>query len=234
MYGTNHMTSLGHPIVYFGNDWDADNRTSSHHVAEQLARRDTVLYVEAGGVRTPRADTHDTTRIVRKLLKCLKGIHPVQPNLHVISLLQIPFHKNRHIDRINGLLAERSIRPFLSRQDESSPILWLMNPRLHKLVGRLGEALTVYYCVDDWGALPGVDSQAVQLMDEEATRKADIVFATASSLVESKLKLNPNSHLSPHGVDFELFAAEGTEPPPEPMGSIPRPIIGYYLSLIHI
>jgi len=221
------MASLGHPIVYFGNDWNADNRTSSHHVAEQLARKDTVLYVEAGGVRTPKANSHDTTRMVRKLIKGLKGIREVEPNLHVVSLLQVPFHRNRQINRLNRLLAERTIRPFLGRQREPRPILWFMNPRLHELVGRMGEILSVYYCVDDWSSLPGVDRDAVRRMDEEATRKADIVFATASSLVEEKLKLNPNSHLSPHGVDFELFAEPSGETP-KALSGIARPIIGYY------
>ena len=26
-------------VIYFGNDWLAENRTSSHHVAERLAQR---------------------------------------------------------------------------------------------------------------------------------------------------------------------------------------------------
>ena len=34
------------PIVYFGNDWFPENRTSSHHIAQRLSERYPLLYVE--------------------------------------------------------------------------------------------------------------------------------------------------------------------------------------------
>ena len=33
------------PIVYFGNDWFAENRNSSHHIAQRLSERHPLLYV---------------------------------------------------------------------------------------------------------------------------------------------------------------------------------------------
>ncbi len=40
-------------ILYFGNQWAAENRTSSHHVAMQLAESFDVHYVECPGLRAP-------------------------------------------------------------------------------------------------------------------------------------------------------------------------------------
>ena len=56
-----------HAIVYFGNDWFAENRTSSHHLARRLGARFRLLYVEVPGLRTPSAQRRDLTKIWRKL-----------------------------------------------------------------------------------------------------------------------------------------------------------------------
>ena len=33
-------------FIYFGNDWSAENRTSSHHIAKRLGAKFPLLYVE--------------------------------------------------------------------------------------------------------------------------------------------------------------------------------------------
>ena len=50
------------PIVYFGNDWFAENRTSSHHIARLLGQRFPVLYVETPGLRAPSASDATSKR----------------------------------------------------------------------------------------------------------------------------------------------------------------------------
>ena len=45
----------GQAIVYFGNDWSAENRTSSHHIARRLSTHCPLLYVEVPGMRPPQA-----------------------------------------------------------------------------------------------------------------------------------------------------------------------------------
>ena len=56
----------GYGIVYFGNDWYAENRTSSHHVARRLAQHVPVLYVDSPGLRAP---TTRKSRIQSKATK---------------------------------------------------------------------------------------------------------------------------------------------------------------------
>ncbi len=93
------------------------------------------------------------------------------------------------------------------REGIRQPITWFMIPHLSSVVGRFGERLSVYYCIDDYASLPDVDAAAVRDMDEEMTCKADLVFVASETLLESKLRLNPERHVSPHGVDVDHFAA---------------------------
>jgi glycosyltransferase involved in cell wall biosynthesis len=67
-------------------------------------------------------------------------------------------------------------------------------------------------------------------MDDELTAAADIVFACNQKLIDTHRSLNANIHLSPHGVDTELFAlanSPDTQIPEEAKG-LSRPIIGFW------
>jgi hypothetical protein len=62
---------------------------------------------------------------------------------------------------------------------------------------------------------------------------ADIVFASAQSLVNARLPWNPETHLAPHGVDHALFARAldpNTEVPTD-VAALPRPLVGFYGTL---
>ena len=80
-------------ILYFGNDWFAENRTSSHHIARWLARRYRVYYIECPGLRAPQGSGRDLKKLVQKLWKSLQGATRVPEGLKVKTLFQIPFHR---------------------------------------------------------------------------------------------------------------------------------------------
>ena len=46
-------------FIYFGNDWFAENRTSSHHIAKRLGARFPILYVEVPGLKAPQTNPRD-------------------------------------------------------------------------------------------------------------------------------------------------------------------------------
>jgi len=50
---------------------------------------------------------------------------------------------------------------------------------------RLGEKLSVFYCIDEYSKLPDVDGAAVQKMDDDLTAAADIVFACNQKLIDA-------------------------------------------------
>jgi glycosyltransferase involved in cell wall biosynthesis len=66
-------------------------------------------------------------------------------------------------------------------------------------------------------------------MDDEMTRKADLVFVVSDTLVHAKRAINPNTHLSPHGVDASHFGlARQPGKIPADIADLKGPIIGYF------
>lgn len=217
-------------ILYFGNDWFAENRTSSHHIARWLAERFPVHYIECPGLRAPEGSGRDLKKIVAKLTRALRGARIVDSGVKVRTLLQIPLHRLAVVRRLNRSLIFWTLRWHLWREKVKRPITWFLVPHLAPVAGRLGERLSVYYCIDDYAALPGVDPDAVRQMDEELTRKADLVFVASQTLEETKRRLNPNTFVSPHGVDVAHFAkAQNAELSiPEDVRGLRGPVVGFF------
>jgi glycosyltransferase involved in cell wall biosynthesis len=218
------------PILFFGNDWFAENRTSSHQIARWLARRYRVYYIECPGLRAPKKSGRDLKKIWSKIRRFFAGARRVDEGIKVRTLLQLPLHRFAWVRRLNKLFLIATLRWLMWRERIRRPISWFMVPHLASAVGRLDEQLSVYYCIDDYAALPDVNPEAIQAMDEELTRKADLVFVASDTLLERKLALNPNTCVSPHGVDFNHFAQaqDASLPVPDDMAELPRPVIGFF------
>ena len=218
------------PFLYFGNDWFAENRTSSHHIARWLARNHRVYYVECPGLRAPQGSARDLKKIWAKLLRFFKGPRQTSENVKVVTLLQVPLHRYRLVRWINRVFILATLRWLMWHEGIRRPIAWFMIPHLSLAAGRLRESLSVYYCIDDYAASPDVDAQAVRAMDEELTRKAGLVFVASQTLLNEKLQLNPNTYVSPHGVDVEHFgrAQDDNLPIPADTANLPGPIVGFF------
>ncbi|MDR3622499.1 MAG: glycosyltransferase [Paludisphaera borealis] len=218
-------------ILYFGNDWFAENRTSSHHIARQLADEGyEVYYIECPGLHIPKGTGRDLKKVGAKLFRFLQGATPVGPRLKIRTLLQIPFHRFGLVRRLNRALILATVNGMMRREGIDRPISWFVIPHLSPIVGRLGERLSVYYCTDDYASLPNVDVEAVRAMDEDLTRRADLVFVTSDALFGPKQLLNPQTYVSPHGVDVEHFARAQNEQLaiPADVADLPRPVVGFF------
>ncbi len=217
-------------ILYFGNNWSAENRTSSHHIARGLAQKHGVYYVECPGLRVPRASGRDARRVFQKLWRSVRGARQVQPGLKVHTLMQVPLHRWAPVRWLNARLILWSVRWLMWRNGIRRPIAWFVIPHVASLVGQLGEAASVYYCIDDYASLPDVDVAAVRRMDETLTRRADLVFVASETLLAAKSALNPHTYHSPHGVDVEHFrrAAESEGAIPQDIQDLRRPIVGFF------
>lgn len=217
-------------IVYFGNDWAAENRTSSHHIAERLGRRFRTLYVDTPGMRTPSASGRDMKRMVRKVQQMFAPPVQIQPTMWRMTMPQIPFRRLPGIPALNEWLGPRLVKRALRSLAFQDPLLWFIVPHAATVKGQLGERGTVYYCIDDYASFPGVDAAPIQRMDDRLTREADVLFVASPILVEQKRALNPETHFSPHGVDLELFgqAMQPSTPVAEGARHLKRPVIGYF------
>lgn len=224
-------TPAGRPVVlFFGNDWAAENRTSSHQLARRLARTHRVYYIECPGLRAPSGTGRDLKKIWSKLIRFARGPRAVAEGLQVWTLLQVPLHRLGLVRWLNRVLVLMALRWLIRARGIRGPIAWFMLPHMASVMGRLGESLSVYYCIDDYAALPNVNEASVRLLDEESTRRADLVFVASQTLLAAKLRLNPDTHVSPHGVDLEHFARARDDRPAAlaDLRQVQRPIIGFF------
>ena len=217
-------------IVYFGNDWFAENRTSSHHMASRLAERCRLFYVEVPGLRSPRGNARDLKKLARKLSASLEPPRQIGPMMWHMTLPQVPFRRLPGTAWVNTVWSSSRMRAALRAVGFHRPYLWFTVPHAGHVIGRLGEAATIYYCIDNYSALPDVDVEQVRLLDDKLTSRADLVFACSDVLVTAKRAKHKNVVFAPHGVDVELFSKVQTETRPLPgiAQALRRPIIGMY------
>jgi glycosyltransferase involved in cell wall biosynthesis len=226
--GTVSLGQFG--IIYFGNDWSAENRTSSHHVAEGLATRACVLYVDSPGLRAPKANGRDLRKLCRKLMSAARRPQRVGDRMWRMSVPQIPFRRLPFVRQLNVALGRLLVKRALRHLGFGRTISWFAVPHPGFLANAFGEAAVIYYCIDDYAALPDVDARAVAEMDAHLTHQADQVFVASSRMLEAKRRLKPSTVLSPHGVDVALFrtASDPLLAIAPAARSLPRPVIGFY------
>jgi hypothetical protein len=224
-------TRLDRAILYFGNDWDAENRTSSHQIALQLNKLTEIVYIECPGLRRPAATARDARKLINKVRKVLSG--PRSANgLRVYTLLQLPFHGSALMRWLNRGLVNwqvRRIRRNVGRR--KPPVLWFVIPHVSYLPRLQPDCPTVYYCIDKYAALPGVDTEAVAAMDAVLTRTADLLFVASEKLFDDKRRQRPDAILSPHGVDFDLFSQAADRQGggrPDDLPPWPGPVVGFF------
>jgi hypothetical protein len=169
-------------------------------------------------------------KLFEKLALAFRGPRQIGPHMWHMSVAQIPLRQFRAVRALNKAFAEWKLNRALRELSMSSPISWFTVPHPGYLAGRLGDRLVVYYCVDDYSALPHVNAAEVAAMDEGLSRRADILFAVSTKLVAAKQKQNRNVIYSPHGVDTEHFgrAANLAEPVADGVRQIPHPVIGFF------
>jgi glycosyltransferase involved in cell wall biosynthesis len=188
-----------------------------------------VLYVEAqSSILSFNAITSDWGRVFR----WLKGPRHVEKNLYVATLpLVLPFFQmSVVINQINNWFILKILLHWIKKLNFHNPILWTYNPYNESLVGKLGEKLSIYGCVDELSASKGlVRSQVVSYLEKRLIKKVDIVIVTHENLYKSKKALAKGIYLIPNGADIEHFSSATlpTTPIASEMKDIPKPIIGY-------
>ena len=227
----NGAVSLGQfAIIYFGNDWFAENRTSSHHVAERLAERTRVLYVDSPGLRAPKANARDLRKLCRTLLSIARRPRCVRHRVWQMSVPQIPFRRLPFVRRVNVALGKLLVNRALKRLGFARTVSWFAVPHPGFLANAFGEAAVVYYCIDDYAALPDVNARAVAAMDAHLTSRADQMFVASSAMLQAKRPLKPSTVLAPHGVDVALFrtASDPRLSIAPAARNLRRPVVGFY------
>lgn len=227
---TNTRTISGQNIVCFAKDWNEDP-TSCNHVLRELSKTNKVLWVNSISTRSPNlASKRDIGKIFRKLGSFFKGARQASERMWVYTPLVLPLHHKAWAVVFNRIWLRLTLAILTRKLGMRGFQLWTFVPTSADYVGHLGEQLSVYYVTDNWKAFSSVDGTQIGDMVDRLSSKADVVFATSHSLVESLQPNNLETHLAAHGVEFEKFAQalHPDTPLPADIVSLPGTIIGYY------
>lgn len=217
-------------IVYIANDWVRENKTSAHHIAEILARKNRVLYVEGGGMRKPRLAKRDVAKAARKLRTAVKRPERRDHGIYFYSPVLIPFHRNAVARRANKRILARMVGYACKYVGFTEPIIWNYMPHYAPVLQAVPHKGIVYYCTDEYSAYPNADAAAIRELEGIILRDADVVFVASDALYDTKRPQNANTFLSPHGVDVEHFrrAMDDATLVPGDIASIRHPIAGFF------
>jgi glycosyltransferase involved in cell wall biosynthesis len=156
----------------------------------------------------------------------------VAPDVWVSTLpLVLPFFQmSAPINRLNNALLIPFLRWQMRRLGFERPILWTYTPHSADFIGRLGERLAVYECVDEFTASRGlVSPRVIGGLERELIRAVDLVSVTAPALYERKRGEARRIVLVPNGAEVEHFrqAADPSTPVAPALEGLPRPIVGF-------
>jgi len=219
----------GRDIICFSNDWDGDP-LSKKHIMQRLARQNRILWINSIGNRDPKPSLNDLKRMTRKLRQFASGCRQVADQIFVLSPLVIPFHGNPAARRINSSILTWHVRFISARLGFKKPITWTFLPTSADIVGRLGEDLIVYHCVDEYSEFSGAKKPAILQMERRLMEKADVQIVSSTLLYETKHSYNPKTFIVTHGVDVELFrkACSPITAVPREVAGLPRPVVGFF------
>lgn len=211
-------------------DWDTKPWTNKQHMAVELAELGfKILYIESSGIRQPGFNKKDSLRLLKRLLKGIRGIFKVKKNIWVLSPLLIPFHSKRIFKIINRFILKRILRTALNKINFNNYDCLTYNPLCLNFLDIMNPAIIIYHCVDDLSVIPGVIKEVIEKADYTLVKKCDILFVTNNELLNKWEKIkNNNIHYFPNVADYNHFAkARTTIKIPLDIENINKPIIGY-------
>ena len=222
----------GQAVVLFSTaEWFWPYWTNKQHFAARLgARGFRVLYVESIGFRRPGWNSIDLARIWGRVRRAAGPIREAQRNVWVLPPLTIPgSHHLAWADRINAWQLRSRIDSWLRSVDADSPIVWTYHPYMLRIAKALDPAALVYHCVDNIGAVPGVDGAAFDRAERELLASSDRIFATSTVLRDRCAAIAPTrTYYFGNVADIDHFAtARHDGPIPADLAAVPRPRLAY-------
>lgn len=219
----------GRDILCFSHDWSGDP-LSKTHLMRVLARDNRILWVNSIGYRTPTVSKADASRAFKKLLSVSVRVREVEPNIFVLSPLAIPAYGKPSVRALNRRLLRYQVKRAMLQLAFKKPMNWVFNPPAAVIAGTLGEKELIYYCVDEYMAFSGVSGKSMADFENQLLREADLSIVTSERLLESRRKINPQTVLVRHGVDFTHFrrALDSQTLIPAEIQNLPKPVIGFF------
>lgn len=210
-------------LVVFSDDWGRHPSSCQHLVRHLLADCD-VSWVNTIGTRSPRLNLATLGRGLEKLSQWRRRTAepkaPESPRPQVLNPLMWPGFRSAWQRRLNRHLLSRFLRKQLPALADS--VLLTTVPIVADLLGSIPVLRSVYYCVDDFSAWPGLDSRPLREMEEKLVAAADVIVAAGDNLADRIRRLGREATVITHGIDLDHWTKPAA--PSLLLADFPRPI----------
>lgn len=215
-------------FIVFSDDWGR-HPSSCQHIMKHFLPENRIVWVNTIGVRSPQLTAYDIKRSLEKILSWVNNgkapEHNRRTNPVLLNPLIIPYNQFDLIRRFNKKSVINKVGKHMAAYGIEKPVVLTTFPNTADYVRAFGEAVHIYYCVDDFTNWPGVDKKLIKSMEDSLIERCDIVFATSRELCIRKERNGKKPVLLFHGVDFEHFNMSRKE---DELTDIPKPIIGFF------
>lgn len=221
-------TSAPSSLVVFGEDWGG-LPSSTQHLMRCLSADRSILWINSIGMRRPRLVMSDLRRLGKKLgsmIRSARGQQLSNGRVAVLAPLVLSWPGVRMIDSLNSKILGRQINRAIASEYVQDPIVWATLPTAVVLLDAINTRKLVYYCGDDYSALPGVNPEVIRKLETQLVDRADLIFVSSEVLAERFPK--DRTIFLPHGVDVDLFGKPCQRAQDLPTN---RLIAGYYGSI---
>ncbi|GAB4196456.1 MAG: glycosyltransferase family 1 protein [Phycisphaeraceae bacterium] len=192
-------------LVVFSDDWGR-HPSSCQHLVRELVPGYEVTWVNTVGTRRPGINAADLKRAAGKLVSWAgrssrRATAQLPAGLSVINPIMWPGFRQSWQRRLNARFLSRAVNEALGHRRDERRVAVTTLPITADLIGRLDVDRWVYYCVDDFSAWPGLDSDVMQSMERELVRRVDAVVAVSSTLQQRIATMGRRSTLLTHGIN---------------------------------
>ena len=222
-------------ICFGGEDWWYHNRA---HTDMQLMRRfsriGTTVYVNSIMMRKYKIinGSNFTEKLVRKVRSILKGLQRSSAGFWVYSPFTLPVHHISWARPLNEAMLRCQMKRMMRKLHIDAHVVWVACPAACNTAIRMKKVKLVYQRTDRYEDDPNVDRNVILDYDRRLKANADITVYVNKQLYDQEASQCKNALFLDHGVDYEMFAMDGSNSDkPGDIAGIKRPIVGYFGAL---
>lgn len=233
-------------IIYLAQDWQSFDRANLGYFFDRVPLIRALAKVPDTNVRilcvnrpiTPIETTIKKPRKLKEVISTRRTLQKLDDNL----FLYTPFAFVHDMIAMNSKVLRDMNRKIIAYQlrrqlvrlgfDAPARVSWIHHPFQHAYQGLIGETLKVYEVRDAYSLGIALSEKLVKSTIEHediVLRDSDVVLVVSENLYQEKRTKNPNTHLIPPGVDFDIFnkAANESLAPPADIADIKSPRLGF-------
>lgn len=202
------------------------NWGSRQHIMSILSEKNRVLYIEyQASILHPLKYKFLRQNIkFSRLLKINERLFIYRPKIN------LPFgYYSNYINNINQKYLLVQLKQIMCRLNIQRPLLWIFAPCSFKIVGKLGEEISIYHCIDAFKHEKTISLRykVIERMERKLRENCDIIFASSKNIFQEMSSSRSNVFYIPSAVDANFLKYKSNGNISFQVQHIPKPRIGF-------